>query len=157
MPLTADHITARLNAAKFWIESAHPWDRTFATDEKRFCKDGNDNEKSWLLDEHNKTLPNRKKRQMTGGSIMVWGAIASNGMYMLHRVEGTMKSPNYLDLLDNKVIPWMDAAFPDSNYHFLQDNAAVHTAKIVTAYFEEKNINVLKWPARSSDLNCIEN
>jgi transposase len=33
----------------------------------------------------------------------------------------------------------------------------VHTAKAVKNYFEQNNINVLPWPARSTDLNIIEN
>ncbi|KOC59908.1 hypothetical protein WH47_10550, partial [Habropoda laboriosa] len=31
---------------------------------------------------------------------------------------------------------------------FQQDNAAVHTAKVVQTYFKTNNIPLLKWPAR---------
>ena len=39
---------------------------------------------------------------------------------------------------------------------FQQGNAPCHKAKSVTEWFEENNIKILQWPARSPDLNPIE-
>jgi len=40
---------------------------------------------------------------------------------------------------------------------FQQDNASCHTARLVQDWFSENNITPLIWPARSPDLNPIEN
>lgn len=39
---------------------------------------------------------------------------------------------------------------------FQQDNSRVHTAKIIKAYFEDRDIYVLPWPSKSPDLNLID-
>ena len=39
----------------------------------------------------------------------------------------------------------------EEKFIFQQDNAAVHTAKIIKNYFDTHDIKVLTWPARSPD------
>ncbi len=39
---------------------------------------------------------------------------------------------------------------------FIQDNAPIHRAKKVAAWFKEYNIPVMQWPPYSPDLNPIE-
>ena len=39
---------------------------------------------------------------------------------------------------------------------FQEDNALIHTARIVKSWKQENNINSLSWPAQSPDLNSIE-
>ena len=46
---------------------------------------------------------------------------------------------------------------PESEWIFQQDGAIAHTAKSVKGWFDKKNIQTIPWPARSPDLNPIEN
>jgi hypothetical protein len=39
---------------------------------------------------------------------------------------------------------------------FMQDNAAVHTARIIYGLLEELGVNIMIWPPYSPDLNTIE-
>jgi hypothetical protein len=45
----------------------------------------------------------------------------------------------------------------DENAIFQQDNASIHMSGHSLVWFAEKNIPLLDWPARSPDLNPIEN
>ena len=39
----------------------------------------------------------------------------------------------------------------------MQDNASCHTAHIVRDFFRDYEIDTIKWPAKSPDMNPIEN
>ena len=43
------------------------------------------------------------------------------------------------------------------NFICKQDNAPVHSSASTKTWFNSKNINVMKWPSLSLDLNRIEN
>jgi hypothetical protein len=62
---------------------------------------------------------------------------------------------SYLEVLDVEVAP--AHATLDPGYQFMQDNASIHTAQKVRAWFEDEMIELLKdWPPYSPDLNPIE-
>ena len=44
-----------------------------------------------------------------------------------------------------------------NGYIYQQDNAPAHTSNVTKAWFEEKGIEVLPWPAKLPDLNPIKN
>ena len=86
-------------------------------------------------------------------SIMVFGAIWHNGLRTLERIDGTMNGPKYIDVLRQKVLPLMQ-----DDQILQQDNATCHTSSEVKAFMELEGIALLpNWPARSPDLNIIEN
>lgn len=86
------------------------------------------------------------------------GAISFQGLGPLHRVTGRMTAAAYADIIQTVFVPYvLDGPFPDGLYHFQQDGAPVHTAKVVQDLFESLGITTLTWPARSPDLNIIEN
>ena len=51
----------------------------------------------------------------------------------------------------------MQNGFLDLITSFNKINASVHTSRLAQSYFNENNISILPWPARSRDLNIIEN
>ena len=59
------------------------------------------------------------------------------------------------DILEPHVMPY--TIFVGENFLFMHDNARPCTARIVQNYLNEIELPVLKWPARSPDLNPIEN
>ncbi len=86
---------------------------------------------------------------------MVWGCFSFYGMGNIVIIDQTLKAINYLELLANN-LEFSATKMGLSSYIFQQDGAPCHTAKIINAYFVEKEINVLKWAAQSLDLNPIE-
>ena len=57
--------------------------------------------------------------------------------------------------MDNHLIPFLIEKGQD--LVFMQDNARIHTCRLVSQFLLEKKVEVLIWPPQSPDLNPIEN
>lgn len=98
-------------------------------------------------------------------SLMVWGCFVGELKGPLiffdeyKEKKEKIKAETYLKVLESKFVSFYDAAclLVGQNMIFQQDNAPIHTAKIVAKWFEERKIETMKWPANSPDLNPIEN
>jgi transposase len=75
-------------------------------------------------------------------------------MCALSRVVGTINTDNYINTLENHVIP-MNLAH--HGLIFQQDNAPAHKSRRTMAWFAQHGIEVMWWPPQSPDLNIIEN
>lgn len=66
--------------------------------------------------------------------------------------KGGVTARVYKEILEDNLPTLMD---PDTI--FMQDNAPIHTSKLLREYLAEMHFNILTWPPYSPDLNPIEN
>ena len=68
-------------------------------------------------------------------------------------INGSVNAQKYQDLLQN-IFPEILHHFP--YFVFMQDNAPAHSARSTIDFIHSFGITILKWPAKSPDLNPIE-
>lgn len=70
-----------------------------------------------------------------------------------------MNANQYIsDILEGVLLPfWCDIHGWTADMEFMQDGSKVHRAKKVLKWFRRRRIVLMPWPARSPDLNPIEN
>ncbi|GFU59736.1 transposable element Tc1 transposase [Trichonephila clavipes] len=90
-------------------------------------------------------------------SFMVWVGIMINGRTRLHVVgNGTMTGQRYIDEVLLLHVRLFCGAVGDK-FVFMDDNATCHRTLAVQDCLDSEDIQRLVWPARSPDLNPIEN
>uniref|UniRef100_A0A0K0FTA8 DDE_3 domain-containing protein n=1 Tax=Strongyloides venezuelensis TaxID=75913 RepID=A0A0K0FTA8_STRVS len=71
-----------------------------------------------------------------------------------------MNSDEYIKLLDTEIFPLLKnniKASEREKYWWQQDNASVHTSRKTRDFVMSQPFKSLQWPARSPNLNIIEN
>jgi len=68
-----------------------------------------------------------------------------------------MRSPQYIEVIQRRVVPKLEKRYPSGSGIFQQDLALCHTSKIVKIFMTGKNIPILDWPRNSPDVSPIAN
>lgn len=131
------------------------WARVIFSDESKFMLFKSDGRQyCWIrpgqaLDERF----TKKTIKHGGGSLMIWGCISGRGMGRLHRIEGIMKGPDYVEILEKSYLGSLKdlkmRRTGNSSAIFQQDNDPKHRCKVAEAWFSQKKIKRLTWPPSS--------
>lgn len=82
--------------------------------------------------------------------------LTPNGLVTIKRLEGKVNSEKYIRMLQSSIIPIMNLNMRP-NYNFIQDNASIHASRQTQDFLNSQSFKTLKWPARSPDINLMEN
>lgn len=89
---------------------------------------------------------------------MIWGVVSGYSAGPLVRVQGNQNLEKNYDLIETHLIPWVPEFFGEPvSWQFQQDNAPYHVSCYSNKSLCEHGVYTLQWPARSPDLNMIEN
>jgi transposase len=94
------------------------------------------------------------KSNSTG--VMVWGCFRGGQIGPLIMVEGIINADEYINILEQQVLPMLPDFLSDDEVYFQDDNAPIHRANRVLSWKERNGIKSMPWPAQSPDLNPIE-
>jgi len=91
-----------------------------------------------------------------GGSLMYWGAFGYNGKSKLTPIITRLDSAGYQDVLKANLLS-EGTKMGGRGWIFQQDNAPIHASRSTKSWLAARNVRVLPWPAKSPDLNPMEN
>ncbi|GFT15025.1 transposable element Tc1 transposase [Trichonephila clavipes] len=160
VPLTRQHRTARLQ----WCREHHNWTEqdwacVLFSDESKFSLSSDCRRQLIWRESGTAYRPEniQEKDRYPTCSIMVWAGIMINGRTRLHVVaNGTMTGQRYIDEVLLPHVRLFLGAVGDK-FVFMDDNAICYRTLVVQDCLDSEGIQRLVWPARSPDLNPIEN
>ncbi|KAJ0408583.1 hypothetical protein P43SY_008930 [Pythium insidiosum] len=132
--LTLAYKAARMSWATEKLTHDHDWKCVVFSDEKKFNLDGPDGFEHYWRDLRRPALT-CVRRQQGGGSVMAWGGMSWEVKTELAILVGKQASANYVYTLSEYLLPFAH----------------------LREFFQEMEVQVMEWPARSPDMNPIEN
>lgn len=158
--LTEAHKTARMNYCRYMLNvfKEENFQKIIFTDEKTFRSDESHSVRVYRPKGKRYEREFICEDRLSGHlSASYWGWISCAGPGEIIATGTHFKSESYVEMLDTVAFPSIEAQFGSINdIVFMQDNARIHTARIVTEYLRSKQVVVLPHPALSPDLNPIE-
>ena len=151
---------------KFMLKTVHKKERVAWAKEIK-----NEDFKTWLFSDETKfTVGGRKRKafEFEGEALsdvkfahpvsqMVWACMSAKGPGEMAFIDGNMNAPMYKDILKKHLHKAANKLFGEEEWKFQQDNDPKHTSKLVKAWLQDKNVEVVPWPASSPDMNVQEN
>ena len=87
----------------------------------------------------------------------MWGCMSWDGVGYATRIEGKMDGQLYTQILGDEFLQTLEFyEYEKEDIIFQQDNDPKHTRKLAKTWFSDNQIQVLKWPAQSPDINPTE-
>lgn len=157
--LTPRHRMERLLFAERYLN--YDFSKVIFSDEKTFKSSEQGRMSLWRInktryDDQN-VIENRGSGRIAVG---IWGWMCASGPGELVEIGGRLNSEGYKDILDNTLLPTAQIFFPEERpIQFVHDNCPIHKSRICKLWFQENHDNIveLPFPAKSPDLNPIEN
>ena len=83
-----------------------------------------------------------EKRQQSGESAVIWGAISYYGVGELFILDATQNSAAYCKTLEDNLLPFAAETLGET-WAFQQYNASIHRSKLTQKWFVDNSIDVL--------------
>ncbi|GFS60845.1 transposable element Tcb1 transposase [Trichonephila clavipes] len=149
----------RLDFAKSHVNlSDEFWNTVIFPDESKFNIFGSDG-RQYVCRKPNTEL---EKRHLTptvkhGGSVLVWGCMAANGVGKLCFIDGIMTARAYINILRHNLQSSAQRLGLGTSFVLQQDNDPKYTANLTREWLLYNSPRQLKKPPQSPDINPIEN
>ncbi|GFT90942.1 transposable element Tcb1 transposase [Trichonephila clavipes] len=151
----------RLEFAKaHQLKTDNFWKKVIFSDESKFNIFGSDGRRTVWRKPNTALDPKNLHPTVKhgGGSVMVWGCMASNGVGNLIFIDGIMDHKLYIDILNNNLKETAKKLGLDGNFIFQQDNdshtCAAHNVKMWCLFHCKQQLHT---PPQSPDITVIEN
>ena len=150
----------RRRRLEFALEHQHwtmnDWKRVRWSDETKINRVGSDG-RVWGWKRPGSEQQVQGTIKFGGGSLVIWGCMTPQGVGYMCKIDGRMDAELYTSILQDDLLATVEFYGLDrEELIFQQDNDPKHTSKRASKWFKDNDINVLKWPAQSPDLNPIE-
>jgi len=137
------------------------WNAIVWIDEKVFSSADNGRHRVWWPNKERLNPKYILSSEHNRISIGFWGSMTASGLLDLVEISPRMNVEEYVEILEEVLKPGIRRVYPEEQYpvmKIVQDNSAVHTSRLVQVWFEVNlDIQQFRWPAKSPDLNSIEN